>query len=411
MRRYEPRGQAPAVFVARQAIFDRQREVAGYELLYRRSETPTEHEPVQQGSATALMVCEAAFAIGFDKLCDNKLTFINADRQFLLDGAPEIQPAAVVFQVGEDVDDDEAMVESCRRLKAQGFRLVLDDARSEQVPGLREIADFLKVSFPRSDAGRCAAAVRHAGRAVPIATHIETPEAFGRAYSLGYRYFQGFFFGQPVIKEGRVMAPDQMNRLRLLQALQDPRMTVDQLDALIKPDPALCYRILRTVNSAAFARRTSPKSIREALLLIGHDSVRRWASLWALTGSTAPGQSELLALSVIRARVCEVLAGSTGDPELAATGFLVGICSLLDVILARPMAGVMEDLGLDANVCAALMGEANTLRGVLDCVIAYTSGRWEASSELAATLGLDFGVLPGAYSDALRWNRQLHQAA
>ena len=50
-------------------------------------------------------------------------------------------------------------------------------------------------------------------------------------------------------------------------ALHDPDLSVHQLENLIKHDAALCYRILRTVNSAAFALRMTVHSIREALVL------------------------------------------------------------------------------------------------------------------------------------------------
>ena len=79
------------------------------------------------------------------------------------------------------------------------------------------------------------------------------------------------------------------------------------------------------------------------------------------------------------ARCCELigqkLQGRGGDTEL----FLLGLCSLLDAILNRPLTDALADLPLSAEIRAALMGEANVARAVLDVVVAYESGDWDAA--------------------------------
>ena len=65
---------------------------------------------------------------------------------------------------------------------------------------------------------------------------------------------------------------------------------------------ACCGRSTRR-GSACAARS---HSIREALLLLGLDQVRKWSSIWALAGLNR-GPSELVTMTVIRARCCELL--------------------------------------------------------------------------------------------------------
>jgi c-di-GMP-related signal transduction protein len=44
--------------------------------------------------------------------------------------------------------------------------------------------------------------------------------------------------------------------------------------------------LLRTVNCAGFALPQTPvHSIKDALVLIGQDTIRRWASLWVVCGA------------------------------------------------------------------------------------------------------------------------------
>jgi EAL and modified HD-GYP domain-containing signal transduction protein len=108
--------------------------------------------------------------------------------------------------------------------------------------------------------------------------------------------------------------------------------------------------------------------------------------------------------SIIRARCCELLdaAGHSG------TGFLLGICSLLDAILEQPMEIVLQDLPVKGEIRAALLGEANNPRALLDCVIAYERGDWDRSETLATSARLNGAVLPGAYSEALSWARDIN---
>lgn len=400
-----------SVFVARQAIFDRQRQVVGYELLYRRPESSGNHHEAV-GEATASVVFDAVLALGLEALVEHRKAFINVDQQFLLEGIPPMgDPTRIVIELGPDVIASPATIEACRRIKAQGYGIALDDFASvEQAGALLKFADYVKIDAVSADGIRNRPAVSALGRTAAIAQRVETAEAFTAAEADGFRYFQGFFFGKPVVKEGRSLAPQQVSRLRLLQALRDPDLTTQQLEDLVKLDPALCYRILRTVNSAGFAMSKPPSSIKEALLLLGRDAVLRWASLWVLSSTTLPGQRELLALSIVRARCGEVLAATGRNPDAASEAFLTGLCSLLDVILERPMTEVLQSLNLPPAMSAALRGEQNLLRALLDCVMAYASGDWTRSVALAEQMSLDPSRLPYAYAESLRWARELQAA-
>ena len=72
------------VFVARQPIFDRQRAVAGYELLYRSGESNS----VGSGDADTITVVSlerALLSFGLETLTGDRDAWINASRHMLLD--------------------------------------------------------------------------------------------------------------------------------------------------------------------------------------------------------------------------------------------------------------------------------------------------------------------------------------
>jgi len=242
-----------------------------------------------------------------------------------------------------------------------------------------------------------------------IAKGIETMDAFEAAVTEGYAFFQGFFFGRPLIAQARDVPGHQVAHLRLLHALNNPNLSVHQLEDLIKHDASLCYRILRTVNSAAYALHTPIQSIRQALVYLGRDTVRRWVSLWALAGLSERAHAEVVVMSTIRARFCELVSASRGDEDCGAEAFLLGMCSLLDVILDRPMEVVLAQLPLTAEAQAALRGDNNDGRRLLDCVITYERGVWDRAVELAREVGVASLALPKAHGDSLRWTRELQR--
>jgi c-di-GMP phosphodiesterase len=108
----------------------------------------------------------------------------------------------------------------------------------------------------------------------------------------------------------------------------------------------------------------------------------------------------------VRARCCEFLSEVMPDRE-GGGYFLLGLCSLLDVILRRPMPIAIEDLPLPALVREALVGSHNPARAVLDTVVHYERGEWDAAYAGADQLNVNHDLLPDIYADAIRWARDL----
>lgn len=396
------------VFLARQPIFDREKRVFGYELLFwapqgaERADVSTE----QEGAA---LISEAVLAFGLDTLTHGRLAFIKVSRPLLLAGLPSALPAQqVVIELPDDIDASREVLEACAALRREGYRIALDHfVPSDDVAPLLPYADYVK-----SDVAGLAAVARaftcadlEAARLI-VATRVETAEDFAAAADLGCTSFQGGFIGRPVMRVTNDIPANRLVYLRLLRALQSPDISARELEELIKPDASLVYRTLRAVNSAAFAQHDRVDSIRQALTLLGCATVRRWASLWALTSFKSGMPDELVAMATLRGRTCELVAnadvtGSLGD------GFLLGMCSLLDAILEVPMSRILAHLPLPEEADAALRGQDNRSRRLLDCVIAYEHGDWDHYMTLAARAGLGPNTVPSAYGQALKWFEHL----
>jgi EAL and modified HD-GYP domain-containing signal transduction protein len=399
------------VFVARQPILDRQRQTFAYELLFR-SSSRAEVASASDDAATADVIVNSVLSIGLDALTDGKRAFINVTRGLLLAGIPWVlPPSRVVVELLENIEADPEVMAACRELRRAGYSIALDDfVLTERNAPLVELADFVKIDLLQASSPAATAYIADLarnGRPALLAEKVETVEAFDRAMGDGYSYFQGFFFGRPKMQHGRAVRANQMAYIRLVRELSAPDITLSKLAELIKHDTSLCVRVLQTVNSAGFGLRAPIESIRDALVLLGCDTVRRWASVLALAGLGGRDQTELIVLSTVRARFCEFLGGRAGGSALAAEGFLLGMCSTLDALLERPMEAILAQLPLGAETRAALLGERNSRREIIDCAIAYERGEWDRCVELATRLGVDQKFLPVDYVDALGWAREL----
>lgn len=94
-------------------------------------------------------------------------------------------------------------------------------------------------------------------------------------------------------------------------------------------------------------------SIRQAIVMLGRDQLRSWASMLALS-TLEDRPSEMMHLAMTRAKMCELLAEKAGLP-LKETFFTVGLFSALDILMERELSDVIKPLPLNDNVVEALL--------------------------------------------------------
>ena len=400
-------------YVARQPILDASGQVFGYELLYRSGADAVSCQDPHD-LAAARVLSDAVLTLGLDTLTGGRKAFINVTRHMLLnDLVSVLSPEAVVIEVLENVGFDEPVVAAVKGLRDRGYAIALDDFTFDVgADVLLPYARYVKVDVlgtPVDERRRIEKAVKPGTKLV--AEKVETAEAFAEARGLGYHYFQGYYFCRPTTFSGGALSARRLAYARLLAALNKTNVSVNSIEDLIKHDASLTYRVLRCINSAAFGIRREIQSIRQALVLLGLDQVRKWASVWALAGLNGGASSEIVTIAILRARSCEIVAAEAIGQDHASEFFLLGLCSLLDAMLGQPMSTAVAELPLSDTVRGALLGEQNRARSVLDAVIAHERGEWDEAARIAATLPVKAERLPAAYADSLKWARELTQVA
>jgi EAL and modified HD-GYP domain-containing signal transduction protein len=401
------------VLVARQAIFDRDRRVHGYELLFRSDAGHNEFDGTEAGLATKVVLANSLLVIGLENLVGVKKAFVNFGRGPLLRGWYEaLPPENTVIELLENVEADAEVIEACHKLREQGYQIALDDFVFR--PGcerLLAIADLVKIeiaSLPRPEQKVLVRSCRARGLQT-LAEKVETHEEFEWAREAGYDYFQGYFFSRPVIVRGRQIPAAKLHCLRLLQEAQRPELDFDRLETLILEDVSLSYQLLRYVNSPLFALTNTIRSIRQALLFFGENELRKWIALATLARAAEDKPGELILHSLVRARFCESLA-QTAKKGLEQSAFLMGLFSLLDALIDRPIGEALAAMNLAPEIAAVLSGQAaqgDALARVYDLTRAYELADWGRVEELAAQLSIPAASLGEVYCAAAGWAREV----
>ena len=396
-------------YVARQPIFTSGGDVIGYELLHR-SGPENVYTATDGAQATAELITGGAFMLGLDELIGDKLAFVNFPRDLLVNHCYSVlPPSRTVVEVLEEVEPDEEVLEACRRLKAAGYRLALDDVISvdDRAP-LFELADIVKVDIrplSRSERASIALHIRRLPNSVTlVAEKVETREQYEEALELNYDYFQGYLLDRPTMHSGREIPTSRLALTELQRAVQRPDFDFEEVEAIVKRDIALSFKMLRFANVAVHAVMQQIESVRHALDTLGQEGVVRAVSVLALAGQGVDEPRELAVRSVIRASVSESLASEMDLPDERLDHFLLGMFSMIDTILELPMADLVPRLPTSPQVNFTLLGTPGPLREVLDLVIAYEGSDWLRAQILMHRLGIDKNALRSLYDEAIARN-------
>jgi c-di-GMP-related signal transduction protein len=401
------------VFVARQAIFDRQLKVQGYELLAR-SCVDGVCAHARDLMASLQVITNSFLSMGAERVLGGKPAFINFPQELLQDErALVLPPKTTVIEILETVKPEPAVVASCRALRDKGYTLALDDYNPKNGWGqFTDLVSIIKVDFRSTSRGEQRKLVkRYAPKGIRmLAEKVETQAEFREACQMGYEYFQGYFFARPVVLSRQEIPVCKMNHLRILEQIHREELDYPAIEKLIRREVSLASKLLRFINSALFAWGQPVQSILQALTQMGDQEIRTWVSLAALPSLTVDKPNELMRTALVRARFCELLAPAAGLGHRKADLFLIGLFSLLDAMLDRPLPEVLAEIKLNGEIAGVLVNKVapgNRLASVYALIRQYEAGEWEPLAATADYLTIPRDSIPELYLDSVAWSEQI----
>lgn len=399
--------------MARQPIFNRFKEVYGYEILYRNGKNADFSESDgEYASGSVLTRCFLDF--GVNELTGNKKAFINFTGQLLNSDIATIFPRKyLVIEILETVNISEEILKNCKKLKELGYTLAIDDFEYRQgYEELLKLVDIVKVDFIKSNREERQSIVQKFKRKglVFLAEKVETQEDYRQALNLGFQYFQGYYFSKPEITSRQKIIPFPKHTLDLIQMLNEPQPDFLKISSLIEKDLSFSYDILKLVNSVYYGYKTKITSIRHAVSALGITELKKWVYLSALRDVKADKPEELVRICMIRGQFMANMALKSRKQEIAFQLLTIGMFSLIDLLTGKEMEKVLDELNFMENIKLVLLNRQNdSFQGICyNIALCYEQGLWNEVEKSAVKASLSTGQLNESYVSAVKEVERLY---
>ena len=148
------------------------------------------------------------------------------------------------------------------------------------------------------------------------------------------------------------------------------------------------------------------RSIKQAVVLLGLAELRKWIYLLTMREIDMNPDTdlfkELMQTSLFRAKVCEKLAKLSYKQNFSEY-FLLGMFSLIDSLLQRPMDMILKQLPFQEEITETILGEQTEMKPYLDFSSALGKLDWVTLEKLAPKFNLDMDSMDVLYKEALEW--------
>ncbi len=392
-----------SVLLARQPVFNKNQDVEAYSLLYR-SDDGTLPEEFSDEQATASVILNNYAVASSDGKTKHLPLYVKLTQSMLLsDMLPNLPQNNVIFELLREDGISKELLAILRERKQQGYRFALTHYTGDKAQtALLDLMHVAKIDIQRHSDTELKQLVNFCKpyHLDLLADKVESQEDFRRAMGLGFNLFQGFFLCRPVSVKGKSFTSSKVLLLELLAELENPVSSADSVEQIVINDPVMAYKILRLVNSAAFRTPKQIESISHAISLIGMDQVKKWATLFLLSGQSGK-PVELTRIMLIRGRMCELLAEMLTYPQ-PINFFMVGLLSQLDAMMDMDMQVLMDEIPLSDAIKQAILSRDNQMGKILTEVQHYERGEWDDLSGM-----LDRPFYEVAYRHSLQWADQV----
>jgi EAL and modified HD-GYP domain-containing signal transduction protein len=203
--------------------------------------------------------------------------------------------------------------------------------------------------------GKPTAAPAGATRRMPfIITGVQTVADVDAAFERGAGASVGWPLDDAQHRAARPLQPGQAVVLELLRLVRDDA-ELSKIESTLKRDPALAFKLLRLVNSAAFGLPVQITSFQHAVMMLGYKKMMRWLSLLMATASKDANTFPLMHASIRRGMFLEFVGGADESAEVRDELFITGAFSMLDRITGAPFAQLFELISLSESVVDAIV--------------------------------------------------------
>jgi c-di-GMP phosphodiesterase len=266
---------------------------------------------------------------------------------------------------------DIAHSEAITTLFARGNTLLLKGRPRSELP--RDVLPCFKHSIIDLADERRADAVPPPGvtrQITHIQTGVRTLVELKASFDRGAVAVLGWPIDDAVQNRPNARTPDLNVIVELMRRI-DREASIDKLEEAVSLDPTLAFKLLRYINSPAFGLRVEVSSFRHALMLLGHQRLKRWLALLLASASKEHDMKPVMFAALRRGLLMEELVRASvgaSDEQMRSEAFICGVFSLLDRMLGQPFAELLGSVPVPESVRAALVDAQGPFQPLLEVV-------------------------------------------
>jgi len=355
---------------------------------------------------------EAVTKMGLDTLSDEKSVFVPVTNVSIFSDIEVNCPQdrdRIIILIDRTIPPIPMYIDRLRNLKAAGFKLAIRKLAVSEFQVYSPIIALADYIFLNNKKIAIDKAKIYFQRLFPevklVASDIESMEAFETLKkSGGYDFYEGDFYRIPVNKGEHELSPVKTTQLQLLQLVNSPDFELNDAADIISRDTAITFSLMKMVNRVV--KMSEIKTIKHAAAMLGQKELKKWINTAVMDNLCDDLPGELTRLSLLRAKFAEKLSPIFCLEKYTEELFLMGLFSIIDVVIEKPMAEAMEMLQLSKNIRDALVSHEGILADALEFMIAYEKGDWSEVSRIMTLKEYDTDKIYAAYIESLSWYRQ-----
>ena len=353
--------------------------------------------------------------VGLDALTQNKLVFIPVTQIQLvtdLHACVKTDNEKVVFLLDETVPIDSITEARCKYYTELGysFAVVFDGS----LENLKLIEPYVKYIF-----------LKYTGKMAELSTVIKRtfPQCTVIGMDIADKVFfdnitmnetakislyDGSFYKVHVTEEVDLarLSPLKANYIQLLNIVNQEDFDFKKFARTIMQDTGLAIQFMRLVNNAS-KTRTEIRDFNQAAAMMGQKEIKKWVSTAVSNALCVDSPSEIMRLSLLRAKFCENLAKYFELAMVADNIFLMGLFSVLDIVLDMPIEDALKMVIVPPQVSNALINKSGQFYSVLYFAQQYEMGQWKEISRMALVRDISISQIHFAYKEAMLWYSNL----
>ncbi len=352
-------------------------------------------------------------SIGINNLVSGADVFVPVTDISLFTGIENLCKAPaerIVLLIDNSVKPEEQFIKRIKDLRSKGYKFAIRKLTIADFEPYRQILllmDYILLNHRKLVIGN---AKIYFSKMYPniklVACGVDTVDDFKMLKkSGGYSFYEGDFYRLPITKGAKEVSPLKTNYIELLNIVNGPDFDLTDAADVIGRDTALVISLLEIVNHIAVNSEIT--SIRHAAAMLGQKELKKWITTAVTKQLCDDKPSEISRTSLLRAKFAENLANLFDLGGQSQELFMMGLFSIIDIILDKPMKEALEMLHVSKNVQDALVDGTGPFAPIIEFIQGYEVANWALIDRVMLMNHLESDSVYVAYIDSLKWFKTL----